>query len=182
MEDQLTGLRLSDHQDRTWSFAEISEEIGSNPDTLRAWFNIGGLALAPPFDHVSKGGRGSSHRLHWRTVVLLLLAIKFSDYGLSLRSGEAAGAAGAVFAAGLDLAHLSSEMSPLISVSRDGDGAARVGLVERGAPAGMIEAPLIGEAFEGVGTLLVDPIGIGRVLWRLAINQGLGEEEADSNA
>lgn len=166
------GARLADHADRTFTFAEIGAEIGENPDTLRKFFNGGGLALSPPFDVVAdSGGRGMSHRLHWRSVTLLLLAMKLQEFGFSVRSGDAARAAGAVFAAGLGLEHLSSENSPLIAVDREGDGSIRVALIERSAPAGAVEEPRIRDGFPGVGTFLIDPIGIGRVVWKLAIRQ-----------
>lgn len=179
MTTDLEGLRLSDHADRTFTFGEIAEEVGGNADALRAWFNGGGLALAPPFDTVAdKGGRGVGHRLHWRTLVLLLLAIKLNGFGFGLRSGEAAQAAGAAMAAGLDLGHLCSEDSPLIAVEREAEGMIRVSLVARGAPAGAVEDPSIRDGFDGVGTLILDPIGFGRVVWRLAIRQAHREGEA----
>lgn len=183
MTTDLEGLRLPDHIERTFTFAEVAEEVGGNADALRAWFNGGGLALSPPFDTVAdKGGRGVGHRLHWRTLSLLLLAIKLNGFGFGLRSGEAAQAAGAAMAAGLDIGHLCSEDSPLIAVEREAEGAIRVSLVARGAPAAAVEEPRIRDGFDGVGTLLIDPIGIGRVIWRLAIRQAHREVEARAGA
>lgn len=168
---------------RTFTFAEIADELGGSPDSLRPWFNGGGLALSPPFDEVAeRGGRGVSHRLHWRTTVLLLLALKLNAFGFGLKNGEAAQAAGGAFKAGLELAHLCSEDSPLIAVERDAEGNVRVSLVRRDGEAGLIERPMILDGFAGVGTLLVDPIGLGRILWRIAMRQAAADHVAAFHA
>jgi hypothetical protein len=172
----LAGLRLSDHVSRVYSFADLGAALGERPDTLRTLFNTAGLVIMRPFDQEGTGGRGGSHRLHWRTVLSLLLVLKLNDYGFGLRNGEAAEVAGAVFTAGLELDHLCSEYSPLISVSREAGGL-RVALIERGTMAAEAEAPLMRDGLEGVGTLLLDPIGFGRIIWRMAMAQAALEGE-----
>ncbi len=171
--DPLAGIRLTDFAERLFTFGEIAAEIGANPDTLRTWFNSGGLALFPPLDEVAeKGGRGASHRLHWRSVAVLLLAMKLNAWGLGLRSGEAAAAAGAAFTAGLQLEHLCSTAGPLIAVTREADGV-RVALIDREAPVGLVEDRDAG------GSFLVDPIGLGRIIWRCGMAQLRAEFEAE---
>lgn len=180
MTTALDGLRLADHADRTFSFAEIADEIGGTADSLRSAFNASGLALFPPFDQVAnRGGRGMSHRLHWRTLTAFLMTLRLNDLGLGLKDGEAASAAGAAFSAGLELEHLASEDSPLIAIQRDGSGALRVWLARRDAPAGTVEAPRIRDGLPGVGTVLLDPIGLGRVVWRIAMRQAVAEMAAE---
>lgn len=159
---------------RTFTFGEIAEEIGGEGDTLRSWFLTGGLALAPPYDHVAEKG-GRSHRLHWRTVTALLIALKLNALGFAKKTGEAAGAAGAVFSAGLALEHLETTDSPLIAVNRDAEGGVRVSLIARDAAAGYVEQPLILDGWSGIGTVLIDPIGLGRIIWRMAWRQVMSE-------
>lgn len=169
------AIRLSALVDgRTFTFGEVAEEIGGEGDTLRSWFLTGGLALAPPQDVVAEKG-GRSHRLHWRTVTMLLIALKLNAMGFSKKTGEAAGAAGAVFSAGLALEHLETTDSPLIAVNREADGGVRVSLIERDAAAGYVEQPLILDGWAGIGTVLIDPIGVGRIIWRMAWRQVMSE-------
>ena len=173
----LAGVRLSDMEGRTYSFGEIAEEIGGEGDTLRSWFLHGGLALMPPLDEVAEKG-GRSHRLHWRSVALLLLALKLNDLGFAKKTGEAALVAGGAFKAGLKLEHFETTDSPLIAVQREADGTPRVFLVSRDAMAGQIEGPTIRDGFEGIGATLLDPIGFGRIIWRMGWRQVMAETVA----
>ena len=174
----LAGVRFSDMERRTYSFGEIAEEIGGEADTLRSWFLHGGLALMPPLDEVAdKGGR--SHRLHWRTVILLLLALKLNAFGFAKKTGEAALVAGGAFKAGLRIEHFETTDSPLIAVQREADGAPRVFLIARDALAGYVEGPTSLDGFEGIGTILLDPIGFGRIVWRMGWRQVMAEAVAE---
>lgn len=173
----LAGKRLTDHVSRVFSFGEIADVLGEKSETLRTLFNTSGLVLMPPFDQEGTGGRGGSHRLHWRTVLSLLLVLKLNDFGFGLRNGEAARIAAGVFQAGLELDHLCSDYSPMISVTRERESL-RVALIERGTMVAEAEAPTIRDGMEGVGTLLIDPIGFGRVIWRMAMAQAEAEKGA----
>lgn len=166
-----TGLKLTDHEARTYTLAEIAAQIVADPDTLRTWFNGGGLALFPPLDTPSAGGRGRSHRLHWRTAAMLLIAVKLNEFGFGLGSGEAAELAGAAFKAGLTLEDFCSEWGPLIVVERRAGQAFGVHLVTRYGPVEDVARTAIRDGFEGVGRLVIDPIGIGRIIWRCAMVQ-----------
>lgn len=177
----LTGVRLSDMTERRFSFGEIAEEIGGEADTLRSWFLNGGLALAPPLDEVAEKG-GRSHRLHWRTAVLLLMALKLNDLGFAKKTGEAAAVAGGAFRAGLMIDHFETTASPLIAITREADGSPRVFLVARDAQSGDIEGPTSLAGFEGIGTILLDPIGFGRIVWRMGWRQVMAEAAAEGLA
>lgn len=177
----LAGVRLSDMTERRYSFGEIAEEIGGEADTLRSWFLNGGLALMPPLDEVAEKG-GRSHRLHWRTTVLLLMALKLNDLGFAKKTGEAAMVAGGAFKAGLLIEHFETTDSPLIAVSRESDGTPRVYLVARDALAGQVEGPTSLDGFEGIGSVLLDPIGFGRIVWRIGWRQVMAEAAAEGVA
>lgn len=181
---RVIGIRLSDlvadHEGRLFTFGEIAEEIGGEADTLRSWFSKGGLAVSH-LDDVSPGG-GRANRLHWRTVAALLIALKLNDYGFSKSGGEAAGAAGAAFTAGLIIRHFESTDGPLVAVDRDADAGVRVSLINRDGWAGLIETPRALDGFEGIGTLIIDPIGVGRIIWRMAWRQVQAEAAAQAMA
>ncbi len=173
----LNGVRLSDMTERRFSFGEIAEEIGGEADTLRSWFLNGGLALCPPLDEVAEKG-GRSHRLHWRTTVLLLMALKLNDLGFGKKTGEAALVAGGAFKAGLLVDHFETTDSPLIAVTRDADSTPRVFLIARDAMAGEVEGPSGLDGFNGIGTVIIDPIRFGRIVWRMGWRQVQAEAVA----
>ena len=149
----------------------IGRAIEVDADALRKWFadggQGGGLALMPPHDRPAGTG-GRSHALHWRTAVTLMLAVRLNTIGLRLRGGEAAKAAAAVFAGGLDFEHLFSEARPLIAVVMR-PGHVDVALVRRDALAGYIESKVaVEDGFPCIGTILMDPASFGVILTTIA--------------
>lgn len=177
IEDMIDALGLPAHVRRTYTFREIAREIGRSDDALRHWFDVGGLAYFPPFDVPGqRGGRGVKARLHWRSVFMLLFCERLKDHGFGMRNGEAAGLAGAVFTAGLNLSHLCTSEGPLISIACF-SGGLRLVLIRRDAGCEDVERHSRdpGDGLEGVGTLIFDPIGFGRIIWRMAMTQAATE-------
>lgn len=172
----LDEISLEAHADRRFSLGEIAATLGMLAESVRKWFTLSGLALAPPLDEVSPGGQGRAHRLHWRTVATLILALRLNRYGFGMRDGEAAMIAGRVFALGLELEHLTHTSGPLIAVTRTPEGEPLVALVSRPNADAAVEGSLSLRGIEQIGTFVVDPIQIGQVLWRMALRQQREEE------
>lgn len=160
---------LADYRARRFTLTEIGDAIGIDQNTLRAWLRPGErggrVALDPEADEISHAG-GRAHGLGWRTTLKLLIAVRLNALGFMLRGGEAAAVAESVMTAGLEFDHLASRYSPLI-VIRPKAGSVIVTLVERSTPADMIEAPMKADGFDGIGSIILEPIAFGRIIWAL---------------
>jgi hypothetical protein len=156
-----------------FTVVEIAAEAHVGVAALKSWIGRGRLKLDPKNDEASLGGRGVSNRLHWRTVAALLLAVKLNDYGFGLINGEATDTAHRI-AEALTISDLcTTEPGRLVIVKRVrivGRVPRRgieVGHVARRDIARVVTAPVIVDRFTGVGTLVIDPLGIGEVIWRM---------------
>jgi hypothetical protein len=153
---------------------EIAAEAGVGVSALKSWIGRGCLPLDPARDEISAGGRSLANRLHWRSVTALLLAVKLNGYGFGLMNGEATDTA-VRLARALRLSDLcTTDPGRLLAVKRvrlDAGSPVRRGIeiahVARRDLLAIVAAPVILDRFTGVGTLVIDPLGIGEVLWRM---------------
>lgn len=164
-----------------FTVAEIAGEARVSVEVLKSWLARGRLKLDHRKDEISAGGRSKANRLHWRSVIALLVAVKLNEYGFGLINGEAVEVARRV-AGDLAVSDLQSTTGRLVLIRRvlvDGRRSISVGTVARAEIADAVQAPVIVDRFAGVGSLVVDPIGLGAVIWRMIRRQA---EEALADA
>ena len=150
-------------------------------EAVRPWLQArGGIRPDPKLDEVSGGGRSRFTRLHWRTTAAILIAIKLNDYGFGLNNGEAGDLAREI-SDGLAISDLDTTRR-LIIVRRVRPGGRRqvkASLVPRIMLAEALSVPTIRDGFDGSAALVLDPIGLGRIIWRMTRRQ-VAEENANA--
>lgn len=151
--------------DKVFSFTEIGSVTGHAPETLRSWLKFG-LELDPERDKAEDQG-GRSHLLHWRTVLTLLLALRLNQYGFNKRSGQCVGMAERL-ASMVELTDLETTGGPMLIAQQTASGV-HVATVDRAWRLDAFESSL--SRFYDSGTLILDPVTFGRVLWRVAMDQ-----------
>lgn len=157
--------------DALFTVDEIADAARLSGGVLRGWLTRGGVVLDERLDHISiGGGRTRPNRLHWRTAVELLLAVKLNEYGFGLVNGDAAEVAHDA-AKGLKVNDLESLAGGRVIVIRRARIALRrivnVDVIQRPEIAEVVRRHNLAAGMMGVGVIVLDPLGLGNVLWRI---------------
>jgi hypothetical protein len=149
---------------RTFSFAEITAKTGATTDTMRHWFGIGGLRYESTLDQLGKG-RNSPTRLHHRSYVLLLLAMKFNQLGFGMKGGDAAELAVQAWNSGMTADRMAEDdQVPFLVARRASEtGVPYLENWPRGAPLQGLGLGL-DSRWGGGSAVILDPKGVGRVI------------------